>query len=68
MRRYFRARIEEVVAKAGDLKGEELTEFLTKENQETVRYTREQTEKLWGKMLTESINMSKLTFNMDKNL
>ena len=30
--------------------------------------TREETEKLWGQMMIESINMSKLTFNMDENL
>ena len=41
---------------------------VTTENQKTVAHTKKETEKLWGQMFIDSINMSKLTFNMDENL
>lgn len=68
LNRYFRGRVEEIIAGAEGKSGDELTEYLTKENQKTVAHTRKETEKLWGQMMIESINMSKLTFNMDENL
>jgi dipeptidase len=68
LNRYYRARVEEVIAGADGKSGEELTAYLTKANQETVAHTKQDSEKLWGQMFTEAINLSKLTFNMDKNL
>lgn len=65
---YFRARVAEVTDQAQGLTGEELTTFLTKANQETVAYCRQESEKLWGQFFKEAIKLSKLTFNMDKNL
>lgn len=68
LNRYFRARVTEVTDQAQGLTGEELTAFLTKANQETVAYCRQESEKLWGQLFKEAIKLSKLTFNMDKNL
>ncbi|RMC48988.1 C69 family dipeptidase [Lactobacillus sp. ESL0228] len=68
LNQYYRSRVSEVIAKAGNKTGAELTEYLTKANQETVAYTRKRSEQLWGQMMIESIKMSKLTFNMDANL
>ena len=68
LNRWYRARVEEILAGAEGISGEELTAYLTAENQKTVAHTRKETEKLWGQMMVESIKMSKLTFNMDKNL
>lgn len=68
LNQYFRRRVHEVIDSAGDKSGAALTEYLTKANQETVAYTRKRSEKLWAQMMIDSINMSKLTFNMDANL
>lgn len=68
LNQYFRGRVHEIIAGAGDKSGAALTEYLTKANQETVTYTRKRSEKLWAQMMIDSINMSKLTFNMDANL
>lgn len=68
LNQYFRRRVHEVIDSAGDKFGAALTEYLTKANQETVAYTRKRSEKLWAQMMIDSINMSKLTFNMDANL
>lgn len=68
LNRYYRGRVEEVIDQAKGKSGEELTAFLTKANQETVAHTRQETEKLWGQLFSEAMRMSKLTFNMDKNL
>ncbi|MGZ1208154.1 dipeptidase [Lactobacillus delbrueckii subsp. bulgaricus] len=58
----------EVTDQAQGLTGEELTAFLTKANQETVVHCRQESKKLWGQLFKEAIKLSKLTFNMDKNL
>ena len=68
LNQYYRRRVEDVIAQAQGKTGAELTSYLTKANQETVAYTRKRSEKLWGQMMIDSINMSKLTFNMDENL
>lgn len=68
LNQYYRSRVSDVIAKAENKTGAELTEYLTKANQETVAYTRKRSEQLWGQMMIESIKMSKLTFNMDANL
>ena len=68
LNRYFRGRVEEIIKNSEGKSGDKLTEYLTKENQKTVAHTRKETEKLWGQMMIDSINMSKLTFNMDENL
>ena len=68
LNQYYRRRVYDVIKAAGTKNGSELTTYLTKANQETVAYTRKRSEKLWAQMMIDSINMSKLTFNMDKNL
>lgn len=68
LNRYFRSRVAEVIETGQKYAGEELTAYLTKANQETVAHTRQETEKVWGELFKEAIKMSKLTFNMDKNL
>ncbi len=65
---YYRRRVVEVRREAAKLTGEALTHYLTQANQETVAYTRQETEAFCGKMLTQAIGLSKLTFNMDANL
>ena len=68
LNQYYRRRVYDVIKASGTKKGSELTTYLTKANQETVAYTRKRSEKLWAQMMIDSINMSKLTFNMDENL
>ncbi|MEG2739259.1 C69 family dipeptidase [Clostridium sp.] len=51
-----------------NLKNEALTDFLTKKNYETVAKMREITMKFIGQLVVESVNLSKLTFDIDKNL
>ncbi|MBA1393234.1 dipeptidase, partial [Lactobacillus sp. XV13L] len=68
LNQYYRRRVHDVIDGAEGKTGADLTAYLTKENQETVKYTRTRSEKFWGQMMIESIKMSKLTFNMDANL
>ena len=68
LNQYYRRRVHKIIEIADDKSGTELTSYLTKANQETVAYTRKRSEKLWAQMMIDSINMSKLTFNMDENL
>lgn len=68
LNRYYRGRIEEIIANSEGLAGNKLTEYLTAENQKTVKHTKKLSDELFGKMFIESIKMSKLTFSMDKNL
>ena len=68
LNQYYRRRVEDVIAQAQSKTGADLTSYLTSANQETVAYTRKRSEKLWAQMMIDSINMSKLTFNMDENL
>ena len=68
LNQYYRRRVEYVIAQAQGKTGADLTSYLTRANQETVAYTRKRSEKLWAQMMIDSINMSKLTFNMDENL
>ena len=69
-RRTLRARVAEITEKAlqSGLKEEELTDFLTKANQETVTKIESTTRKFMGELYTKGITVSRLTFNMDKNL
>ena len=53
---------------AAKLSGSELTDFGTEKNQEMVADMRERTMKMIGHFITEGLNLSKLTFDMDKNL
>lgn len=67
-RRNFREHVAKTIADAKGKSSDELTDFLTKENQKAVAHIKAESEKLMAKMFVQSIEMSKLTFNMDKNL
>lgn len=50
------------------LSGSQLTEFLTESNHKIVGHMRSKTMNLIGNLITNGLELSKLTFNMDKNL
>lgn len=68
LNRYYRGRVAKIIRGVAGKSGQELTNYLTKANQETVAHTKKDSQKLWGKMMTEAIKMSRLTFHMDVNL
>ena len=55
-------------AKNKSLSGNQLTEFLTESNHKIVDHMRSKTMNLIGNLITNGLELSKLTFNMDKNL
>lgn len=67
-----RRRFREVVAatdKAAQGKsGQELSQFLTDQNQQLVQETKDKTLNYMNELFMQSMNLSKLTFDMDKNL
>ncbi|UQS82087.1 C69 family dipeptidase [Bombilactobacillus folatiphilus] len=67
-RQQFRAHVAQTDQQAKEFKGTELTKFLTAQNQALVQQNRQQSLDYMAELMTESINLSKLTFNMDKNL
>ncbi|BDR58233.1 C69 family dipeptidase [Xylocopilactobacillus apicola] len=69
-RQTLRARVADITNKAVaiGISGEALTDYLTKENQETVRQIEATTRQFMGELYTKGITVSHLTFNMDKNL
>lgn len=50
------------------LSGDELTAYLTEQNHAVVAAMREKTTTLINELIEKGLNLSKLTFNMDKNL
>lgn len=54
--------------KSKSLSGSQLTEFLTESNYKIVDHMRSKTMNLIGDLITNGLELSKLTFNMDKNL
>ncbi|MCO6542057.1 MAG: C69 family dipeptidase [Lactobacillus sp.] len=67
-RRQFRAVVAQTDQAANKYHGQELTEFLTKQNQALAQTNQTQTLQYMGELMTQGINLSKLTFDMDKNL
>ncbi|MCD2255829.1 C69 family dipeptidase [Agrilactobacillus fermenti] len=67
-RRTFKAQIKAIDAQAANLDANELTEFLTKANYQIVEKAEAQANALIGAFVTQGLQLSKLTFNMDKNL
>lgn len=67
-RQQFRSAIVQTDQNALHYQGTELTKFLTQQNQKLVQTNRQQTLKYMQDLMTQSINLSHLTFNMDKNL
>lgn len=65
---FLRGRVAEIDRQAAELSGEELTKFLTEANHQTVAAMKERTMKHFNDLLATGLTLSKLTFNMDKNL
>ncbi|WP_420324418.1 hypothetical protein [Lacticaseibacillus chiayiensis] len=53
---------------AKELSAKELTQYLTEANYKIVAHTKAATKALINDYVMESLKLSKLTFNMDKNL
>lgn len=60
--------ISEIDNGVADLNGEEATAYLTKENYRIVAQMRELTMEAIADCVTGGLELSKLTFDMDKNL
>ena len=67
-RQELRAQVAAIDAEAKNYSGQELTDFLTKKNYETVDLMKKKAHGMFAKLFTNGIGTSKLTFNMDKNL
>lgn len=64
----LRTHVRNTLAEAKDLKGDDLTSFLTEQNHTIVKEMRITTEQLIHSLFEQSLTLSKLTYNMDKNL
>ncbi|KRM95541.1 dipeptidase A [Liquorilactobacillus aquaticus DSM 21051] len=60
--------LEKIDTAASNKKGRALTEFLTQQNYQISAAMRTKTMKMIGRFVTKGLTLSKLTFNMDKNL
>ncbi|GLB47048.1 dipeptidase [Philodulcilactobacillus myokoensis] len=60
--------VEETNQKANKLSGQELTDFLTKQNHKIVQHMNKKTTDFCHHLMEEGLTLSKLTYNMDKNL
>lgn len=65
---YLRGRVAEIDSAAHDLTGDDLTNYLTDANHSTVKAMRVRTMDHFNGLLATGLTLSKLTFNMDKNL
>ncbi len=68
MNRSYRAFVADTDKNAAELTGKELTTFLTQANYDVVKTTTAATKDQINKMIMQGIELSQLTFNMDKNL
>ena len=68
MQTYGFKRVREITEAGKSLTGEQLTDFLTAENEKTAAYVIKKTKGLIAQLMLESFNYSKLSFKMDKNL
>ncbi|MFC6274214.1 C69 family dipeptidase [Levilactobacillus tangyuanensis] len=64
----FRAHVAATQAHAKTLSGDDLTAYLTAQNYAIVKAMKADTTKFTNELIEEGLNLSKLTFNMDKNL
>lgn len=67
-RQELRTSVAKTDKKATDYSGKELTAFLTKSNQANTEKMNQKARDLMENLFIKGINLSKLTFNMDKNL
>ena len=65
---FLNRRVEQIDEKANNLSGETLTKYLTEANHETVINMKEKSMNHIYNLLSSGLLLSKLTFNMDKNL
>ncbi len=68
LNRRFRVHIAETDAATAELTGDELTEALTAANYKLVAMVKAETKKQIASYVMQGLELSKLTFNMDKNL
>ncbi len=64
----LRSHIQETLDESSQLKGADLTTDLTEQNHQLVKEMRIDVEHFNHQLFEKSLNLSKLTFNMDKNL
>lgn len=64
----LRRHVQETIDEAAGLSGTELSNYLTEQNHQMVKMMRIATEHMIHTLFEKSLNLSKLTFNMDKNL
>ncbi|KMO51484.1 hypothetical protein PZ03_12305 [Lacticaseibacillus rhamnosus] len=68
LNRDYREMIQGFDKGAKELGAKELTQYLTDANYKIVAHTKAATKALINEYVMESLKLSKLTFNMDKNL
>ncbi|WCJ52177.1 C69 family dipeptidase [Lentilactobacillus buchneri] len=68
MKEQLRRHVQSAIDESQALKGEELTSYLTEQNHEVVKMMRIATEHFNHQLIEKGLTLSKLTFNMDKNL
>lgn len=70
LKQKFRTRVAEITKDALNtgLTGEKLTDYLTEANQKTVAQAEKRTRDFMGELYTKGMNLSHLTFTMDRNL
>ncbi len=64
----LRRHVQNTIDESKGLKGDELTSYLTEQNHEVVKMMRLATEHFSHQLIEKGLTLSKLTFNMDKNL
>lgn len=64
----LRTHVATTLAKAEALSGDQLTDFLTTQNHQVVADMRQVTTQLTNDLIEKGLTLSRLTFNMDKNL
>lgn len=67
-RQAFRQHVAAAYDGAKDKHGQELTDYFTKQNQAVVKHMRIATDAFCNHLMSEGLNLSKLTFRYDKNL
>ncbi len=64
----LRRHVQQSIEGAAGLTGEELTDYLTEQNHQVVKMMRISTEQFIHQLFEKGLTLSKLTFNIDKNL
>lgn len=68
MKEQLRRHVQNAIDESQALQGQELTDYLTGQNHDVVKMMRIATEKFNHQLIEKGLTLSKLTFNMDKNL